>query len=164
MMMRCWKWWSGRGGHGCYNDTNNGILSSEQNDWHFADHIFKYIFWLKIFIGIKISPLLWRYNGHDSVYNHQPHECLLNSSFRCRSKRTSKLRVTGLCVGNSPETGEFPHKWPVTRKMFPFGDVIMTEICPCQFIWWSGTTWMTSHYLNNHDPVYCFIFVFLGSL
>ena len=23
-------------------------------------------------------------------------------------KKTSKLRVTGLCVGNSPETGEFP--------------------------------------------------------
>ena len=24
------------------------------------------------------------------------------------SKKTSKLRVTGLCVGNSPMTGEFP--------------------------------------------------------
>ena len=40
--------------------------------------------------------------------NHQPHECLLNRSFGHRSKKTSKLRVTGLCVGNSPETGEFP--------------------------------------------------------
>ena len=27
---------------------------------------------------------------------------------RRRSKKTSKLRVTGLCVGTSPETGEFP--------------------------------------------------------
>ena len=29
--------------------------------------------------------------------------------------------------GNSPETSEFPAqiKWPVTRKMFPFDDVIM---------------------------------------
>ena len=26
---------------------------------------------------------------------------------RCRSKKTSKLRVTGLCEGNSPMTGEF---------------------------------------------------------
>ena len=42
-----------------------------------------------------------------------------------RSKKTSKLRVTGLCVGNSPGTGEFPAKWPVTRKMFPFDDAIM---------------------------------------
>ena len=41
------------------------------------------------------------------------------------SKKTSKLRVTGLCAGNSPGTGEFPHKGPVTRKMFPFDDVIM---------------------------------------
>ena len=28
--------------------------------------------------------------------------------FWCRSKKTSQLRVTGLCVGNSPVTGEFP--------------------------------------------------------
>ena len=27
---------------------------------------------------------------------------------RRRSKKTSKLRVTGLCAGNSPGTGEFP--------------------------------------------------------
>ena len=44
---------------------------------------------------------------------------------RRRSKKTSKLRVTGLCEGNSPLTGEFPHKGPVTRKMFLFDDVIM---------------------------------------
>ena len=24
-----------------------------------------------------------------------------------------------------PVTGEFPHEWPVMRKMFPFDDVIM---------------------------------------
>ena len=27
---------------------------------------------------------------------------------RCTSKKASKLRVTGLCAGNSPVTGEFP--------------------------------------------------------
>ena len=41
------------------------------------------------------------------------------------SKKTSKLRATGLCEGNSPATGEFPHKGPVTRKMSPFDDVII---------------------------------------
>ena len=40
--------------------------------------------------------------------NHQPHDCLLNGLFTRRSKKISKLRVTVLCVGNSPETGEFP--------------------------------------------------------
>ena len=58
--------------------------------------------------GESISALFWRHNEHDSVSNHQPHECLLNLLFRRRSKKTSKLRVTGLCVGNSPGTGEFP--------------------------------------------------------
>ena len=53
-------------------------------------------------------PLRWRHNGHDSVSNHQPHHCLLNRLFRRRSKKTSKLRVAGLCVGTSPGTGEFP--------------------------------------------------------
>ena len=49
--------------------------------------------------------------------------------FRRRTKKTSKLRVTGLCEGNSPVTCGWPvnssHKGPVTRKMFPFDDVIM---------------------------------------
>ena len=52
--------------------------------------------------------LQWRHNGRDSVSNHQPHDCLLNRLFRRRSKKTSKLRVTGLCEGNSPWNGEFP--------------------------------------------------------
>ena len=51
--------------------------------------------------------LRWRHHGHDIVSNHQPHHCLLNRLFACRSKKTSKLRVTGLCAGNSPGTGEF---------------------------------------------------------
>ena len=52
--------------------------------------------------------LQWRHNDHDRVSNHQPHGCLLNRLFRRWSKKTSKLRVTGLCAGNSPGTGEFP--------------------------------------------------------
>ena len=72
--------------------------------------------------------LRWRHNERDSISNHQPYDCLLNGSFRRRSKKTSKLRVTGLCVGNSPGAVNSPHKWPVTRKMFPFGDVIISFI------------------------------------
>ena len=54
------------------------------------------------------NTLQWRHNGRHSVSNHQPHDCLLKRLFRRRSKKTSKLRVTGLCAGNSPGTGEFP--------------------------------------------------------
>ena len=73
----------------------------------------------------SINSLHRRHNDHDSVSNHQPHGCLLNRLFRRRSKKTSKLRVTGLCVGNSPGPVNSPHKGPVPRKMFPFDDVIM---------------------------------------
>ena len=55
-----------------------------------------------------LCPLLWRHNEPNGVSNHQAHDCLLNRLFGHRSKKTSKLRVTGLCVGNSPGTGEFP--------------------------------------------------------
>ena len=68
------------------------------------------------------SPLRWRHNARNSVSNHQPHDCLLNRIFRRRSKKISKLRVTGLCAGSPVNS---PHKWPLTRKMFPFDDVIM---------------------------------------
>ena len=59
----------------------------------------------------SINPtisLQWRHNEHDDVSNHQPNDCLLNLLFGRRSKKTSKLRVTGLCAGNSQGTGEFP--------------------------------------------------------
>ena len=74
------------------------------------------------------TTLLWRHNWHDGVSNHQPHGCLLNRLFRRRPKKTSKLRVTGLCVGNSPGPVNSPHEGPVTRKIFPFDDVIMIHL------------------------------------
>ena len=61
-----------------------------------------------MFQGDPSLLLQWRHNGRDGVSNHQPRDCLLNRLFRRRSKKTSKLRVTGLCAGNSPGTGEFP--------------------------------------------------------
>ena len=51
-------------------------------------------------ICILRLSLLWRHDGRDGVSNHQPSECLLNRSFNRRSKKTSKLRVTGLCAGD----------------------------------------------------------------
>ena len=71
------------------------------------------------------DSLHWRPNEHDGVSNHQYHDCLLNRLFRRKSKKTSKLNVTGLCAGNSPGPVNSPHKWPVTRTKFPFDEVIM---------------------------------------
>ena len=71
------------------------------------------------------NPLQWRHNGCDGVSNHQPHSCLLNRLFGRRLKKTSKLRVTGLCARNSPGTGEFPAQMASNAKIYPFDDVIM---------------------------------------
>ena len=76
------------------------------------------IIWIhmKIWITVQVHPKetnwnvtsQWRHNGCDGVSNHQPHECFPNRLFRRRSKKTAKLRVTGLCEEDSPVTGEFP--------------------------------------------------------
>ena len=63
----------------------------------------KYSFTLSLYRSLQ-----WRHNERNGVSNHQPHDCLLNCLFGRRSKKTSKLCVTGLCTGNSPVTGEFP--------------------------------------------------------
>ena len=79
--------------------------------------------------------LRWRHNGRDDVSNHKPNDCLLNRLFRRRSKKTSKLRVTGLCAGNSRGPVNSPHKRPVTRKMSPFDDVIMSNDNKSMMLW-----------------------------
>ena len=59
--------------------------------------------WRKRFhsnIILDQMALQWRHNQCDCVSNHWRLDCLFNS--------LSKLHVTGLCVGNSPVTGEFP--------------------------------------------------------
>ena len=72
--------------------------------------------------------LHWRHNEHGGVSNHQPQDCLLNRLTDSRSKQTSKLRVTGLRAGIHRRPVNSPHKWPVTRKIFAFDDVIMIKI------------------------------------
>ena len=79
------------------------------------------------FPGICRHQLQWRHSERDGVSTHRRLHYFLNCSFMRRSKKTSKLHVTGLCEENPPVTGGLPsHKGPVTRKMFPFDDVIMS--------------------------------------
>ena len=89
------------------------------------------------------QSLRWRHNGHDGVSNHQHHHCLLNHLFGCRSKKTSKLRVTGLCVGNSPGTGEFPAQ--------------RTSDAENASIWWRHHEWWPTTVTNIYDvmPHWC---------
>ena len=80
--------------------------------------------------------------GAIGVSNHQPHDCLLNRLFRHRSKKTSKLRVTGLCEGNSLGTGEFPAQRASNAENVS--------------IWWRHHVWVTSlfHYTSDTTAQY----------
>ena len=88
----------------------------------------------------QCESLQWRHNERDGISNHQPHDYLLNRLFRSRWKKTSKLRVTGLCGGIHRGPVNSPHKGTVTRKMFLFDDVIMWNIM---------FHWCPQHYLGD---------------
>ena len=69
----------------------------------------------------------WRNNQYDGVSIHRRLDCLLNSLFRRRSKKASKLRVIALCEGNSSVIGDFPAQRASKEEMFPFDDVVMID-------------------------------------
>ena len=71
-----------------------------------------------------IFTLQWRHNDGDDVSN-QPHDCLLNRLFRRRSKKHQSSESLAFVRGIHRWLVYSPHKGPVTRKMFPFDDVIM---------------------------------------
>ena len=76
---------------------------------------------LSVTFGMDIS-LQWRNNGHDGVSNHQPHDCLLKRLFKRKCQSSASLAfVRGIHEWPVNST----HKRPVTRKMFPFDDIIM---------------------------------------
>ena len=69
-----------------------------------------------------------------------------STAYSGANRRSIKLRVTGLCVGNSP------HKWPVTRKMFPFDDVIMELKWTLHMMWWTCTEHSLESYIKTCPP------------
>ena len=60
-------------------------------------------------------------------------------------KKTSKLRVAGLCAENSPGTGEFPAQMASNAEMFPFDDVIM-----CIHYRWCYRVVLSIHAIHVH--------------
>ena len=92
-----------------------------------CDAIFKYIFfnfwttnlWNICVIIASCVALWWRHNERDTVWNHQPHDCLLNRLFRRRSRKTRNSR----------------HKGPVTRMTSSWKTRIVTHINKMTSIW-----------------------------
>ena len=130
-------------------------LCLTQNATHFMINrirlwYIKYAYCFSWLLADMRLTLRWRHNDHAGVSNHQPHGCLLNRLFRLKSKITSKLRVTGLCAGNSPGTGEFPaqmasyaenvsiwwrHDEYILHDRFP-GHEITNAPVPVNQSWW----------------------------
>ena len=81
----------------------------------------------KILLSVKGSlqgwrSLQWRHNGHDGVSIHQPHDCLLNHA---EQRKQQSSASPAFMRGIHRWTVKSLHKGPVTRKMFPFDDVII---------------------------------------
>ena len=85
---------------------------------------------------------LWYYSdvimGAMASQNNRRIDGLLNRLFRRRSKKTSKLRVTGLCEGNSPVTGSCII-WlmciPPGHKITLLNCYLICESTICSCIW-----------------------------
>ena len=87
----------------------------------------------------RTLTLRWRHNELDGVSDHQSHDCLLNRLFGRRSKKKNQSSASLAFVrGIHRGPVNSPHKWPVTRKMFPLDDVIMIWNLPtslCYHAW-----------------------------
>ena len=69
--------------------------------------------------AFRPSSLQWRHNEYNGVSNHRRFDYLFNRLFRLRSKKTPKLRATGLCEGNPPVTGGFPSQRKSNAENIP---------------------------------------------
>ena len=74
-------------------------------------------------------------------------------NFMMTSSNENIFRVTGLCAGNSPITGEFLSQRPVTRTSDVFFDLCLnTRLSKQSWGWWFETP---SHSLWRHCYVFC---------
>ena len=96
---------------------HRALLKFSENNTHSTSRVAKNPLW----------PLRWRHNEHDGVSNHQRFDCLLDRLFRPRSKKTSSSASLAFVRGIHRWPVNSPHKGPVTRKMFPFDDVMMAN-------------------------------------
>ena len=87
------------------------------------------------YIGFTHRALQLRHNEHDGFSNHQPRDCLLKVCSGVDQRKNQSSASLALVRGIHRWQVNSPHKWPVTRKMFPFDDVIMrpSDAYTCQW-------------------------------
>ena len=104
-------------------------------------------------ISKRDSSLRWRHDGRDGVSNNQP---FIQAQIKENIKSSASLAfVRG--IHRWPVNS--PHKWPVTRKMFPFDDVIMSLHWPYHSPWHNchrlrrSPLWYDGHSSQSAVPV-----------
>ena len=78
-----------------------------------------------------LISLHWRHNERNGVLNHQPHVFFAAADQRKHQSSSPLPFVRG--IHRWPLNS--PHKWPVTRKMFPFDDVIIYVVVNFLIAW-----------------------------
>ena len=97
-----------------------------------------------------IDLLQWRLNEHDGASNRHL-DCLLNCLLRRRSERKYQSFMPLASVrGVHRWPVDSPPKGPATRKMFPFGDVVVHLMSPnsIRTIYRCTTTILVTYYLD----------------
>ena len=82
--------------------------------------------------------LQWCHNECDGVSNHRRLHCLFNCWFRRRSKKYRSSASLAFVRGIQRWPMNSLHKWPVTRKMFPFDNVIVCRLYCVKEMWHWG--------------------------
>ena len=92
----------------------------------------------------KIIPLQWRNNGHDSVSNHQPHDCLLNEHIWISIRILLKF-VPWVPIGNTPTLVQ------IMAWCLP-GDKLLSEpmmVSLLTLIWVTRPKWVNDSFLKE---------------
>ena len=99
------------------------------------DLVTSMIFWWKCvhFMRCPLASFLenslrWRHNERDGVSNHQAHDCLPIVYSGADQNKHQSFASLAFVRGIHRWPVNSPRKWPVTREMFPFDDVIMCSV------------------------------------
>ena len=117
----------------------------------------------------SLVSLQWRHNERDGVSNHKPYDCLLNRLFRRRSKKTSKLRVTGLCGGNLPIF--FEHTlivstvlWLIHHLIWPSTQRRDKNVSPSYWKYYATSLKTPNIYVNIWITMHCDVTILWSTL
>ena len=139
---------------GCQHIFKTGggaIYSRNHAEFSICHQLYVCLLWL----GTKW--LQWRHNLRDDVSNNRRLDGLLNRLLKRRDQRNYQ-KSASLAFVREIQRWQLnsPNKEPVTRKMFPFGDVIMSSKVPHPTIELTlrnvGNVWSMYITDNLHNP------------